>query len=430
VVPVLTSWSATDTAVARPALRGRATDAAAPAGGVSFELINGADTVRAAARLNVAVIDPSLPTVGIVQAPLGAGPEWRTRGRNDTDGPFHFFWPDGTRLQILGERDGFYHVRLAGNRSAYVPTSDMRLAPAGTPIPGATIAAVRFIAQPEYIDLRIPLQERLPFHVTEDQRRISIDVFGATTRVDFFQYGSLDPLIDRAGWSQPSDSVYRVTVDLTRDVWGYDTFFDAAGALVLRIRRPPVISPTNPFAGLLIAVDAGHPPGGAIGPTGLTEAEANLGIAMKLRDLLQAAGARVLMTRKDSSPVDLGARPQMATDSNAHILISVHNNAFPDGVNPFTNNGTSAYYFHPQSVELAKLLQAELLNELGLRDIGIGRADLALVRPTWMPAVLTETSFLMVPEQEAAMRDPQVYERVARAHLRALEAFLRSRIDN
>ena len=117
----------------------------------------------------------------------------------------------------------------------------------------------------------------------------------------------------------------------------------------------------------------------------------------------------------------------MAADSNAHVLVSVHNNAFPDGVNPFENNGTSAYYFHPRSARLAAHMQRELLDELRLRDIGIGRADLALVRPTWMPAVLTETMFLMIPQQEAALRNPDVQRRIAEAHVRALEAFLRER---
>ncbi|MGH7577537.1 MAG: N-acetylmuramoyl-L-alanine amidase family protein, partial [Longimicrobiales bacterium] len=125
--------------------------------------------------------------------------------------------------------------------------------------------------------------------------------------------------------------------------------------------------------------------------------------------------------------VDLAARPRIARDSNAHVLVSVHNNAFPDGVNPFENNGTSVYYFHAHSADLAKAFQGELVAELGLRDLGIGRADLALVRPTWMPSALTETAFLMLPEQEAALRDPAVQDRIARAHLRALEAFLLER---
>ena len=41
-----------------------------------------------------------------------------------------------------------------------------------------------------------------------------------------------------------------------------------------------------------------------------------------------------------------------------------------------------------------------------------------------MPAVLSETMFLMIPAQEAALRDAAVQDRIARAHVRALEAFL------
>ncbi|MEO5509258.1 MAG: N-acetylmuramoyl-L-alanine amidase [Longimicrobiales bacterium] len=430
VVPVLRSWSSADTSVARSRLQSRGvvdTSAAAAAGNAHFEIIVGADTVVAPARLNITALATGTPIIGVVQAPPGSTATWRTRGRIDTSGPFNYFWPAGTRFQVLGERDGFFQVRLAGNRTAYVPASEIRLLPVGTPTPGGGVASVRFSAKPDYVDLRIPLPELLPFEVREDDHTINIDVFGAVSQVNFFQYGTLDPLVQSAEWSAPADSTFRVTVHLSHAVWGYDTFFDAGGTLILRIRRPPLIDRQNPLRGLLIAVDPGHPPGGAIGPTGLTEAEANLSIGLKLRDMLQAAGARVLMTRTDATAVPLNDRPQMAADANAQILISIHNNAFPDGVNPFRNNGTSAYYFHPQSVQLARLLQAEILAALGLRDIGIGRADLALVRATWMPAVLTETSFLMIPEQEAAMRDPAVHERVARAHLRALEAFLRER---
>lgn len=429
VVPVTSSWFSADTAVARPALssRGIANAADTTRGSAYFELQVGTDTVRAPVRLNIAALPSDYPVVGVVQAPAGSTADWRTRGRIDTSGPFHYFWPNGTRFQVLGERDGFYQVRLANNKSAYIPSREIRILPSGTPIPGAAVAAVRFSAQPGYIDLRIPLSEMLPYQVTESERSLSIDVFGAVSRVNFFQYGTLDPLIERAEWSEPTDSVYRVTINLSRYVWGYHVFYDAGGTLILRIRRPPVVDMQSPLRGQLIAVDPGHPPGGAIGPTGLTEAQANLGIGLRLRELLQQAGARVMMTRTDSSAVALDARPQMATDSNAVILLSIHNNAFPDGVNPWANAGTSAYYYQPQSAQLARLLQGEILNAIGLRDIGIGRADLALVRATWMPAVLTETSFLMIPEQEAAMRNPEVIDRVARAHVRALEAFLRER---
>jgi N-acetylmuramoyl-L-alanine amidase len=258
---------------------------------------------------------------------------------------------------------------------------------------------------------------------------LQLDIYGGVSQVNFFQYGKLDPLIQRAIWSQPRDSVFRVNVDLNQPVWGYDVFHDGNNALVLRIRRPPRIDAANPLRGLRVLVDPGH--GGhdttTTGPTGFREAHANLNISLALKPLLEAAGAHVIMTRTTNVFLELGDRTKMATDSNAHILVSVHNNAFPEGVNPFVSNGTSSYYYHPHSVDMAQSLQRHLLAELGLRDIGYGRADLAMVRPTWMPAVLTETSFMMIPEQEAALRNPQWLNRVARAHVRGLEEFLRKR---
>ena len=275
----------------------------------------------------------------------------------------------------------------------------------------------------------MPLPERLPFQVVPEERALHLDVFGAVSRTNFFQYGALDPLIERAEWSQSSDDVYRVSVRLSAGVWGYDTFFDPSGVLVLRIRRPPAIDRSSPLRGLRIVVDAGHGGDDRVtrGPTGLTEADANLQISLALRDLLEAEGAEVVMTRSADETVRLADRPQLAVEAEGDLLVSVHNNAFPDGVDPQANHGTSVYFFHAHSANLARRLQLELVEELGTRDLGIGLADLALVRPSWMPAVLSETLFMMIPEQEAALRDSTVQRRIARAHVRALEAFVASR---
>ena len=392
------------------------------------ELIVGSDTVRQNLPLNLAVLEFGVPRVAVVTAPQGAAHDWEIRGRPDVAGPFHWFWPAGTRLQVTGERAGMLRVHLAEGRTAWVPAGDVTMMAQGASPPSAVVASARFHPQPGYIDLRVPLGDRLPYEIGQDGSTMWIDIFGATSRANFFQYGRVDPLLERAEWSQPADNVFRVSVHMAQPVWGYRAFYEGT-SLVLRIRRPPEIDPGMPLRGLLIAVDPGH--GGADratrGPTGLTEADANLYIALQLKDALERAGARVLMTRTQDTTVALGDRPRMAADANADILVSVHNNAFPDGVNPWTNAGTSAYYFHPHSADLTRHMQRELLDELGLRDIGYGRADLALVRGTWMPSTLSETMFMMVPAHEAALRDPSVHQRIANAHVRALEAFVRGR---
>ena len=431
ILPALPLRSA-DTAVGAPAIGTLPPPApldSLKARAARVELLIGADTVRAPLPLNLAILELARVGVAVDRSPGGPHSDWRIRGRNNPAGPFHYFWPHGTQLTITGQRGHFYRVQLAGDITAFAPAADINLLPAGTPPPGGPIGVARFVPAAGYIDLRVSLPDRLPYFVEETERGLQLDVYGGVSQVNFFQYGSYDPLIERAAWSQPRDSVFRVNVTLNQPVWGYDAFHDGAGNLVLRIRRPPQINKQHPLQGIIIALDAGH--GGrdtaTIGPMRFPEAHANLAEALALRPLLEAAGAHVVMTRTTNIFLELGERTRMAQDSNAHILISLHNNAFPNGVNPFRNNGTSTYYYHPQSVDLAQLLLRELVAELGLRDIGYGRADLALVRPTWLPAALTATSFMMIPEQEAGFRNPEWVARIARAHFRAIELFLRKR---
>ncbi|MGH7591886.1 MAG: N-acetylmuramoyl-L-alanine amidase family protein, partial [Gemmatimonadales bacterium] len=255
------------------------------------------------------------------------------------------------------------------------------------------------MALADRVQLRIPVGTRAPFHVDEDGSRLQLTLFGVRGDVNWIQYGGVDPLISGAKWDAPAADQVRFTIDLTKPVWGYRARWDGTD-LILEIRRPPVIDAAYPFRGRRIAIDPGHPPLGAKGPTGLREAEANLAVALELRRLLEAEGATVLMTRTTDTAIDLYPRVRFADSVNAEMLISIHNNAFPDGVDPFLNAGTSSYYNQPQSLPWVRATQRALAAHLGIRDLGFGRGDLALVRPTWMPAILTEGMFLMIPEQE------------------------------
>jgi N-acetylmuramoyl-L-alanine amidase len=227
-------------------------------------------------------------------------------------------------------------------------------------------------------------------------------------------------------WIPEASDRIRISLELSQPPYGYLPIFDPARGFVLRLRRRPHIDPAHPLRGLTITVDAGHPPGGAIGPTGYTEAQGVLAVAFKLRDILQERGAHVVMTRTNMDPVDLHLRSVIARRTNSHALISVHENAFGDGIDPFPNVGTSTLYFHPQSEPLARLVQAGMMREMGLRDLGVHYQNIAIGRTMWMPAIISEGLFLMVPEQEWAAMQPEFQERYARGVADGVEAYFRS----
>ena len=131
----------------------------------------------------------------------------------------------------------------------------------------------------------------------------------------------------------------------------------------------------------------------------------------------------MVMTRTTAAPVALGDRPIIARRANANAFISIHLNADGDGQNPFRDNGTGTYYFHQQSRLFARTVQDALAPQLGLRNRGIFYQNLAVCRSTWFPAVLAEGLFIIMPDQEAAIKTPQYQEAYARGVVDGLEKF-------
>ncbi len=385
----------------------------------------GPDTLRLRWPLRMAPLD-TLPIEAELDdnRPARGNTDSITVGRATPVGTYTWFFPTGTRGRVTGRINGEVRLRLSARSDAWVAAADAW--PAGAVAGPAVVGSVTLSPRADRVVARIPVGRRVPFQVLERQRELTLVLYGAVSDVNWLRYGREDSLVALATTRQVSADELELTFALAQPVWGYRTRWDGTD-LLFEIRRPPLIDPAAPLRGRLIAVDPGHPPVGATGPTGLKEADANLAIGLMLRDLLEAEGARVFLTRADARPVDLWPRQRAADSAGAEILLSIHNNALPDGVNPFTNNGASAFYNHPRSLPLARDIVARLVARTGLRDLGVGRGDLALVRPTWMPAVLSEGLFLMLPQQEAALRNPDGQRLYALAVLEGLKRFLARR---
>lgn len=347
-------------------------------------------------------------------------------GRAAPRASYHWFFPSGTRAVVAERQNEQVRLELSQGVEAWVAAADVRPLPAGTPAPRAIVGSITVSGTtPRLASVRIPLGTRIPFRVDEGDDRLGLTLYGASGDASWIRYRSADSMVRRIGWRQEAGDRVRLDIELAAPLWGYRSRWTGTD-LLIDVRRPPPVRRGRPLDGQLVVVDPGHPPLGATGPTGLYEAEANLAVAERLRALLVAAGARVVMTRTGAAPVELGARVRLADSLDAELLVSIHNNALPDGVNPFTNNGTSVFYNQPRSLPLARAIQRALVRRLGLRDLGVGRGDLALARPTWMPAVLCEGLFMTLPDQEAALRSREGQELYAKGVYDGITDYLKS----
>lgn len=375
---------------------------------------------RAPGRLTVR--DERVPkiaelTVGLTVARTGPGLAYQQ------------FLPEGVRLQITGRNGHYSRARLTRAENLWVPTANLNFLSAGTPIPSSKVSLVRTESFTTKVRVKIYLQQRLPFRIeqTETPSALVVTIYGVTSDTDWIRYDFSDPTIRNLRWTQPWDGVYRLTIELSHaQQWGYHPYYEGNN-LVVEIRKPPQRLKLNQ---LLICIDPGHAPDdGAVGPTRLKEKDANLELALVLKEKLEKKGAKVFLTRKEQHGASLAVRTQMAVFLESDILLSLHHNALPDGVNPFTNRGTSTYYYHVQSRPLAVAIQRRLLEKLRLNNFGLYYDNLALCRPPQMPAVLIEPAFIMHPEEEMLINSGKYKRKTAEAIIKGIEDFLKQAKD-
>ncbi|MHB9057956.1 MAG: N-acetylmuramoyl-L-alanine amidase family protein, partial [Bacillota bacterium] len=160
-----------------------------------------------------------------------------------------------------------------------------------------------------------------------------------------------------------------------------------------RVGPDPDAPANGPLAGRLIVIDPGHggnDPGGS-GRQGSVEKVLTLDMGIKLRDLLTAAGASVLMTRDDDSLVGLYERPALANLAGADANVSIHLNWYQSR----WVRGIEVYYYpvNPASERLAGDVHRSLINGLRLADRGISAEQtFVAIRETTAPSVLIEVA--------------------------------------
>ncbi|VBB07822.1 n-acetylmuramoyl-l-alanine amidase [Lucifera butyrica] len=189
---------------------------------------------------------------------------------------------------------------------------------------------------------------------------------------------------------------------------------------------------TPGLRGKVIAIDPGHggTDSGAIGPDGIMEKTVTLDVALKVKQLLEQAGATVYMSRvtdrdvyapNDDAIPELAARAAVGNKNKADVFVDIHANSF---VNPSVG-GTATYYYPKTDYDklLAQNIQDQVVAINGLTDRGVREANFYVLKHTLMPAFLIEMAFISNPNEEKLLTSPQFQQKMAQGIVNGLDAF-------
>ncbi|HXD55780.1 MAG TPA: N-acetylmuramoyl-L-alanine amidase [Solirubrobacteraceae bacterium] len=227
----------------------------------------------------------------------------------------------------------------------------------------------------------------------------------------------------------------------------------------------PVTTPTLPLAGRTITVDPGHNGGnfshpreigrlvpdgngvkvcdttGTAAPDGYREADFNWSVGRRLRALLIAAGAKVVMTRASNDGVGpcVNERAAIGNRARSDAAISIHGDGGPPGGSGFAvllpapipggGDGTILAPSRRLGVDLrGTLLHAGLHTSTYDGRNGLApRTDLGGLNLSRVPKVFVEVANMQNAADEAPMERPAWRELIARALLAGIERFLPAR---
>ena len=187
--------------------------------------------------------------------------------------------------------------------------------------------------------------------------------------------------------------------------------------------------------GRTIVIDPGHggDDPGAVGPDKLLEKQLVLEISLRLKQRLEEAGARVVLTRDSDTHLppeeakfgrnrDLQYRVDVTNRSQADVMISVHANKF-DGPQWY---GAQVFYDTrgvPGCKNLAIALTQSLQKHTDTQR-WIQTGEFYITHYALVPAALVEVGFLSNPKEAALLRAPDYQDRLARALVEGTAAFL------
>ncbi|MBS4537028.1 N-acetylmuramoyl-L-alanine amidase [Clostridium sp. D2Q-11] len=185
------------------------------------------------------------------------------------------------------------------------------------------------------------------------------------------------------------------------------------GIEIKEIDKPCI---NQPLKGRILMIDPGH--GGnssqdVIGIDGTREKDIVLDIAKLLKNQLEEAGAKVILTREVDEYVPLSQRVKTANEIRPNFFISLHLNSYHNS----SIHGCEIYHYKNDrdSVNLALRIMKILSKDTDIIDRGIKIADFFILREIGVSSLHIEVEYLTNPDREKRLKDKKFLQNISKS---------------
>ncbi|NBH35375.1 N-acetylmuramoyl-L-alanine amidase [Clostridiaceae bacterium] len=163
----------------------------------------------------------------------------------------------------------------------------------------------------------------------------------------------------------------------------------------------------------MVVLDAGH--GGEDGGTveqAATEKAINLAVVLKLKELLEEQGIRVVLTRDKDIFMKLEERVQIVNGEKADLFISIHCNYYEKDSSIY---GLECYYCKSgeEGKHYAEKIMETIKESENIVSRNVKPADYYILKNTKVPAVLVEIGYLSNYNERNQLMSEEYQEKLA-----------------
>lgn len=327
----------------------------------------------------------------------------------------------GTELTVLAEKDNWYQINTVDGVTAWVaswlvekdePSQGVLTQVAIQSLQPAADKTVLVLDHGQYNKVRVDSATATTLNLTLSNTTVASSLSNMN-----FPTGPLQAL--KATGSD--NNTVKVNMDLKAG--SYCVIQENEGALTVTVHARQGENESG-LMGKTIVLDPGHGGNdvGAVGTIlGVTDAAVGLGVAEKLKVMLEAQGANVVMTRTDNNTaVELYSRPALSNSLEADLFISIHADSTKPNAIPY---GSKVFYYaghEYMTLTAQKYIREELANAVQegiaaatLRKSTVASNSYAVIRENNSPCLLVECGFLSNAEDEALLATEEYRQKLA-----------------